>query len=352
MPAHPDTVELDLPLAGTLPDRMRPMLTMPSSAPFDSANYAFDVAWDGVRALARIEAGEVRLWGRDLSDLTGRYPEVQALGRLAPPQTIVDGELIVSDPNGRPDPTALELRQRAAGSQEMARAAAVRPATYVIYDLLYLRGRTLLKEPLLRRRARLKQSIPSAGRIYVVEPVAGDGLAFYDAARENGLEGVVAKRKDSPYRPGQRHPDWLQIDAVRRQDFAILGFVPGAGDHLIESLVAGTFDGRGFRPAGRVVGGFDAATSKRLRKLLDALPAAEKPEGGRWDDELTCWVMPRIVIGIKFSEWDREGMLRFPIFSGLRLETAPEECVRTPVIEPPELARARPLDIQLPRLPI
>src|SRR5919204_1963638 len=129
MPAHPDTVELDLPLAGTLPDRMRPMLTMPSSAPFDSANYAFDVAWDGVRALARIEAGEVRLWGRDLSDLTGRYPEVQALGRLAPPQTIVDGELIVSDPNGRPDPTALELRQRAAGSQEMARAAAVRPAT-------------------------------------------------------------------------------------------------------------------------------------------------------------------------------------------------------------------------------
>jgi bifunctional non-homologous end joining protein LigD len=352
MPARPHTVELDLPFAGALPDRLRPMLPMPASAPFDSPDYTFDVAWDGLRALARIEDGEVRLWGRDLADLTDRYPEVQALGRLAPPRTIVDGELIVSDRDGRPDSVALEARQRASGAQVVRRAAALPAVTYVAYDLLYLGGRSMLREPLLRRRSRLAESVRSAGRIYVLEPLASEGLAFYDAARDQGLEGVVAKRQDSPYRTGQRHPDWLQIDAVRRQDFAVAGYVPRAGNHLIETLIVSTFDGRQFRPAGRVGGGFDPGTSRHLRKLLDALPAAPAPEQTPWPDDRICWVVPRIVIGIKFSEWDRQGRLRFPIFNGLRTEIAPQECVRTPVIEPPEPIRPRSLEIQLPRLPI
>jgi bifunctional non-homologous end joining protein LigD len=352
MSARPHTVELDLPFAGVLPDRLRPMLPMPAAAPFDSPEYAFDVAWDGTRALAWIDSGEARLWGRDLADLTDRYPEIQALGRLAPPQTIVDGELIVSDRDGRPDAAALEARQRAEGAQAVAQAAAGHPVTYVVYDLLYLRGRSMLREPLQRRRARLNQSIPSSGRIYVLEPVVADGLAFFDAAREKGLMGVVAKRLESPYRPGQRHPDWLQIDAVRRQDFVIVGFTPQGGDHLIEALIVGVYDGRKFSPVGRVVGGFDPPTSRRLRKLLDGLPAAPEPEGAQWADDRVCWITPRLVIGIKFSEWDRQGLLRFPIFDGLRLEIAPEECVRTPMIEPPEPARRRSLEIQLPRLPI
>src|SRR5207245_1599806 len=129
------------------------MLPMPAAAPFDSPDYAFDVAWDGVRALAAIDRGKVTLWGRGLADLTGRYP-------------------------------------------------------------------------------RLNEVLQSSGRIYVVEPVADDGLAFFDAARDKGLDGVVAKRFDSPYRAGQRHPDWLAIDAIRRQDFAVMGFVPEAGDNL------------------------------------------------------------------------------------------------------------------------
>ena len=169
---------------------------------------------------------------------------------------------------------ALEARQHATRPEAIARLAAAHPVTYVVYDLLYLRGRPVLKEPLLRRRPRMFEAIRSSGRIYVIEPVADDGLAFFDAAREKGLEGVVAKRFDSPYRPGQRHPDWLQIDAVRRQDFVVLGFIPHVGDHLLEALIIGTYDGRTFQPAGRVVGGFDRSTSIRLRKILDGLPAA------------------------------------------------------------------------------
>ncbi len=351
MPARPRTVELDLPFARVLPDRLRPMLPMPASEPFDSPEYAFDVAWEGVRALASIDGGEVRLWGRDLSDLTNLYPEIQELAAAAPPETIVDGELIVSDVDGRPDSVALETRQHTR-PEAVTRAAVAQPVTYVVYDLLYLHGRPLLKEPLVRRRARMFEAIRSSGRIYVVEPVAHDGLAFYDAAREKGLDGVVAKRLDSPYRAGHRHPDWLQIDAVRRQDFAVMGFIPAAGERLLEALIVGTYDGRSFQPAGRVVGGFDPAASVRLRKLLDALPSAPGQRDPRWADERICWVKPKTVVNIKFSEWDRHGQLRFPIFSGLKPEIAPEECMRAAVVNPPEPAPPRRADIQLPRLPI
>ena len=352
MPARPPTVELDLPFARTIPDRLRPMLPMPAAGPFDSHEYCFDVAWDGIRALASIDGGAVRLWGRDLSDLTSRYPEVQALATLAPAETIVDGELIVSDADGRPDRLALENRQHAITPEAIGRAVGLHPVTYVVYDLLYLRGRSLLKEPLLRRRPRMAEAIHSAGRIYVVEPVADDGLALFDAAREQGLEGVVAKRFDSPYRAGQRHPDWLQIDAVRRQDFAVLGFMPQAGAHLLEALIVGTYDGRAFQPAGRVVGGFERTMSVRLRKRLDAAPSAPPPPDARWSDDRICWVQPEIVVNIKFSEWDRHGQLRFPIFNGLRPEISPQECVRTTMLEPPESSSRRHVEIQLPRLPI
>src|SRR6202048_5465926 len=107
-----------------------------------------------------------------------------------------------------------------------------------------MRGNSSRKDPLVRRRPRVYQSIASTGRIYVVEPVAEDGLAFFEAAKENGLGGVVAKRFDSPYRAGQRHPDWLLIEAVRRQDFAIIGFIPQVGDHTLEGPTARTYDGR------------------------------------------------------------------------------------------------------------
>jgi bifunctional non-homologous end joining protein LigD len=328
------------------------MLPMRAAEPFDSTAYCFDVAWDGVRAMASITGETVKAWGRDLSDITDRYPEVMALADLAPPDTIVDGELIVSDADGRPDRVALQDRAHATKPESVQRLAAAHPVTYVVYDLLYLRGRSIMKEPLVRRRPKMHEAIRSAGRIYVVEPVAEDGLALFDAARERGLEGVIAKRFDSPYRAGHRHPDWLQIDAVRREDFAVMGFIPRAGEHLLDSLIVGTCEGRAFRPVGRVVGGFDRPTSIRLRKWLDALPSALPPGDPRWSDDRVCWVKPEIVVNIKFSEWDRNGQLRFPIFDALKPEVGAEECMRSPVIEPPVPSSVRRLEVQIPRLPI
>ena len=328
------------------------MLPMPAAEPFDSPAHAFEVAWDGVRTILVRDRDGVRAWGRTLQDLLVRYPELAELHDAIPPDSIVDGELIVSDHEGRPDPISLAEREHADRPDIVARAAARHPVTYVVVDLLWLRGRSLLSEPLARRRAALRAALHATGRLYLPEPITGDGLAFFDAAQEKGLHGVLAKRLDSTYHPGRRHHDWLLIQAVRRDDFVVLGFVPGRGSQLIEAMVVGSYTGSSFRPVGRIVGGYDASAAFRLRRLLDALPASPAPEDGRWRDEGMTWVRPTVVVAVKFSEWACDGSLRFPIFCGLRPDVAPHECVRITQIEPPRtLSRSR-LQIELPRLPL
>lgn len=328
------------------------MLPMPAATAFDSPEYIFEVAWNGVRAMASFESGRVTLWGRNLTDLTDRYPEVDALKEMTPVDSIVDGELIVTDVDGRPDPSALQEREHATTPAAIARAVAEHPATYVVYDLLYARGRSLMREPLLRRQARLRESIRSANRIYVADPVVAEGLAFFDAAEEKGLSGVIAKRIDSPYRPGQRHPDWLEVRTARQQDFAVLGFIPGNGSRRIEALVVGTYERSGYLPAGMVVGGFDPMTEARLRAALDPLPNVPRPPDAQSVDDRVCWVDPRVVVAVKFSEWTAAGQLRFPIFNGIRLDVSPSECFRMSLVEAPVSLRPAHADPQPPRLPL
>jgi ATP-dependent DNA ligase len=328
------------------------MLPMPASEPFDSPSHCFEVAWEGVRTMVSVDRDGVRAWGRTLQDVTGRYPELTGLQDAIPPDSILDGELIVGDAEGRPDPSALADREHADRPDLIARAAERHPITYVVFDLLWLRGRSLLSEPLHRRRTALRTTVYTGGRLYVPEPIVGDGLAFFDAAQEKGLEGVLAKRLEGGYQPGRRHPDWLLIQAVRREDFAVLGFLPGRGPQLLEAIVVGSYTGAGFKPVGKIVGGYDAHAAFRLRRLLDALPPGPAPHDRRWVEEGMTWVKPSVVVAVRFSEWARGGVLRFPIFCGLRPDVAPQECVRIPVIEPPSPRSRRTLEIDLPRLPL
>lgn len=350
MPLRPETLELDLSFGDIVPERLRPMLPMPGAGPFDSGAHCFEVAWDGVRVLAAVRDAGIRLTGRALRDLTPAYPEVQVLKNLVPPATVVDGELIVADAGGKPDFLALQERQQAEGAWAVAVGAREHPITFVVYDLLYLRGVSLLGEPLHRRQALLHETLTPAGRICLPEAVHAHGAAFFEAARERGLEGIVAKRLDGKYHPGRRHPDWLLIRAVRQEDFVVVGFVPGRGSHLIEMLVVGSYDAPGFRPVGRVVGGFDAHAALRLRRRLDRLATVAPALDERWAQTSVCWVEPRVVVCVKFSEWDRNGLLRFPIYCGLRPEVAPQECVRLPLVDSPRPNRAR-LPVELAKLP-
>jgi ATP-dependent DNA ligase len=353
MPRGPSekALELDLPFQSLLPSQIRPMMPMLAAEPFDSTAHCFEVAWDGVRALASMDANGLRLQGRGGQDLTRAYPEAQALGPQLPPDTVVDGELIVADREGRPDPAALQERQQAQDPYDVAAGVRTRPVTYVVYDVLFRRGRSLLGDPLHRRREALKQTVSSRGSIYVPGTLEAEGIAFFEAAQEKGLQGIVAKRLDSPYLPGRQHPSWLLIQAVRQADFAVLAFTPGRGDHPLAALIVGSFDGTGYRPVGRITGGFDLKAALRLRRLLDPLPSGDATDSARWAAKDLCWVAPRVVVSVKFSEWDRNGLLRFPIYCGLRADVTPQECIRLPLVEP--AVRARPhIEIELPSLPL
>jgi ATP-dependent DNA ligase len=198
------------------PDLVAPMLAMPS-APFDSPAYSFEVKWDGVRALTRVDAFGWRLWGRNLAHYTVRYPELAAL-RQWPPGTLVDGELVAFDAAGRPDLRLLLRRHGLADTWRIAQAPRWCPVVYVVFDLLYHGGRCLMGEPLSRRREALAVLCSDAAvpGVLFSAGIVGAGRAFYTAALAAGQEGIVAKVLSAPYRPGRRSAAWLKIKPRRQ----------------------------------------------------------------------------------------------------------------------------------------
>jgi ATP-dependent DNA ligase len=194
--------------------RLLPMLAMPAR-PFDDPAYLFEIKWDGVRALAAVEEGGWRLWGRGLADYTARYPELACLRGL-PAETLVDGELVVLK-HGRPDLASLLRRHQLTDAWKIGNAHRWCPVRYVLFDLLYHRGRCLLREPLARRRELLTEMCAAlqAPEVLFSESVIGWGKTFYQAVVAQGHEGVMAKHLAAPYRPGRRSPTWRKIKPER-----------------------------------------------------------------------------------------------------------------------------------------
>jgi ATP-dependent DNA ligase len=190
------------------------MLAMPAR-PFDDPEYLFEIKWDGVRALAAVEEEGWRLWGRGLADYTARYPELACLRGL-PAGTLVDGELVVLE-DGRPDLASLLRRHQLIDAWKIGNAHRWCPLHYVLFDLLYHRGRCLLREPLARRREVLAEMCAAlqAPGVLFSEGVAGSGKTFYQAVVAQGHEGVMAKHWAAPYRPGRRSPTWRKIKPKR-----------------------------------------------------------------------------------------------------------------------------------------
>ncbi len=198
-----------------LPEGLAPMLATPGPLPADEAAYGFEVLWDGLRALAYAEGGRVRLEGDGVEDLGDTFPEVRPLGAaLGATQVVLDGELVALGEGGRPDPDRLASRRGVESDAAAVRRAAERaPVAYMAYDLLFLDGHSTLDLPYAERRARL-QGLGLVGAAWQVPAFhVGDGGALLELAREQGLPGVVAKRLDSPYVPGTRSPDWIEVRA-------------------------------------------------------------------------------------------------------------------------------------------
>jgi bifunctional non-homologous end joining protein LigD len=316
---HQDQLAIEL---EAFPGEVRPMQAASAEAPFSSDEYVFEVKWDGLRCmLVRDPSGHVSLRDRGLNDITADIPEVAAAARRVPPGSVIDGELVATDGDGRPDYP--RLRQRLRGGAPMRDQI---PTAYLAFDALYLEGRPLLRQPVVRRRARLAKAVEAGGHIFVPDHIEADGVELFEACLERGLEGVVAKHQQSPYVPGQRSPFWLKVKAVKSDDFVVIGWT---GERPFDALVVGYHEDGRLLPCGTVGGGYDDEAEKAIRDALTSLATPESPlEPPPVMMRPVSWVRPELVVSIRYSEWSPDGTLRFPIFNGLRPEVDPSEAVR------------------------
>jgi len=336
-----------------MPERLVPMLARSGDLPRDEEQWAYEVKWDGVRAIAYSRPGELRFESRNLRDITGSYPELSKLNRaLSHHSAVLDGEIVAFDEAGKPSFARLQRRMHVGSESAARRLARDNPVVYVVFDLLWLDGHPLLGLPYEERRARLEALDLNGERWQTPQHVVGEGRALLDVTAQQGLEGVIAKKLGSPYEPGRRSGCWVKVKHVQRQEVVIGGWAPGEGRRRdrIGALLVGVRDpttgaagsagaGGGARGALRYVGrvgtGFTDAELERLAGLLaplvrDASPFDRLPaSGGPPKESVFC--EPELVADVEFMRWTDDGVLRAPSYKGLRSDKSAGEVVLEPV---------------------
>jgi bifunctional non-homologous end joining protein LigD len=321
-----------------LPAGLRPMLALSVAAPPpDHANWALEMKWDGVRALAFIERGKVRLMSRTERDITVAYPELAGLGNAsAHKQLLLDGEVVVFGDDGWPEFEALQPRMHVTSAAQAKLLAGQTPVTYLVFDLLQLDGRPLLDLPYSERRS-LLDGLGLSGPYWQTPPSfpGEDVQDVLAVSKEHRMEGVVAKRLDSVYAPGIRTDYWRKVKNHRYQEAVVAGYKPGQGNRTgqVGSLIIGVHDATGLIYAGHVGTGFSDETLRMLSQKLAPLHRASSPFDGPVPPEHArgaVWVEPRLVIQVAFERWTRAGRMRAPVYKGLRDDKDPADVVREP----------------------
>jgi len=314
------------------------MLATAGPLPRDDAAWAFELKWDGVRALAFLDADGVRLTSRNGNDLSDAFPELVAPGGpMAAPRMVADGEIVAFDQHGRPSFQLLQHRVHASGRSRSTAGPGV-PLAYVLFDLLVVDGTSLLSRPYAERRQHLEAlDLETAGAVgWTLSPrFAGPGSAVLESSVAQGLEGVVAKRLDSPYLPGRRTSSWIKVKNVRTQEVVVGGWTPGEGQRSgrIGSMLLGVPSGAGLVYVGQVGTGFSEAVLADLARRLEPLRSAQDPfvnEVPARYRKAAIWAVPRLVGEVRFSEWTNDGRLRQPSWRGLRVDKKPDEVRREP----------------------
>jgi bifunctional non-homologous end joining protein LigD len=323
---------------GGLPAGLRPMLAIPGELPGDDEpGWAYELKWDGIRALAYVQDGQVRLVSRLGRDMTPAYPELhQISGSHSWSQAVLDGEVVAFDPAGRPSFELLQQRMHVSAPIRAARLATAVPVTYLAFDLLSLDGRAMLTAGYASRRSAL-EGLGLPGPYWQVPPAFTGyrGADVLAASGEHGLEGVVAKRLDSRYEPGTRSAAWRKVKNTYRQEVVIGGWKPGEGARSgqIGSLLIGVYGASGLEYAGHVGTGFTAVTLHQLGQLLGPLRQDSTPFGTAIPAEHTrhvTWVQPRLVAEVEFAGWTSAGRMRAASYKGLRPDKDPAEVIREP----------------------
>jgi bifunctional non-homologous end joining protein LigD len=313
------------------------LATLDERAPSDKG-WLFEIKFDGVRVLAARRAEQVELYGRSGQLITGRYPDlVRALVALPVEHFVIDGEIVALDASGRPSFQRLQPRMALTDPREIEAAAARVPVEGVFFDCLALDGHDLRRLPLTRRKDCLRLLVPPLGPVHYVDHVLEHGPSFLEAANEQRLEGIVAKKAASLY-TGGRSRDWIKIKCQRRQEFVIGGYTDPQGSRgHFGALHIGVYDGARLVYVSKVGTGFDQAGLKILWEKLQPLARATPPfdTGAIPKGKSHHWVEPKLVCEVRFSDWTNDGGIRHPTFIGLQSDKRPEDCRREATLPAP-----------------
>ena len=330
-PAAEAEIDLSRAVEAPLPDFVEPMKATLASGPFSDPDWLYEVKWDGYRIQAVIRGRDLRLYTRKQQDGARYFPALaEARGWIDAREAVVDGEVIAVDERGRPDFSLLQdvsglrgLHGQGSGGDRPRKSTDERaaiPIVYQAFDLLHLDGRSLLAVPLEHRKRLLRSVLRDHPMVRYGSHVVGEGNAFVDAAREQELEGVVAKLRRSPYEPGRRSKAWLKIKLRREQEVVVAGWLAGQGSHRdLGSLIVAVYEDGQLRHAGQVGSGIDTQTRRELRARLDELARDVSPLDKVPRLKGANWVEPTIVIRVEFAEWTTDGLLRQAAFKGFEI---------------------------------
>lgn len=301
---------------------VEPMLSENTEKPPDDDEYIYELKWDGIRALISYEDGKISLHTRNRNDVTSKFPELlDGEKAFRATNALFDGEIVWLDAEGKPIFKKVINRLMSSGESNIQKLSKTSPCYCYIFDCLYLDGRSLVNEPLTKRRAFLKDAV-RADVPYRVSEFVEDGKALFEAAREHGLEGIMAKKRDSKYLAGKRSDCWFKIKIRQSCEVFIIGYTKGKGDrgatfgalHIAEQV------GKELHYRGKVGTGFDDATIKDILKVMKQVEEIKKPDviGTVFDPKVSVWLEPRLVAEVSYSKLTPDKMFREPVFIRLR----------------------------------
>ncbi len=339
----------------SMPERIVPMLARATTeVPKPEADWSFELKWDGVRAIAYVRPGRLRLESRNQREITDSYPEIRGLLRdVGMREVVLDGEIVAFDESGKPSFERLQRRMHVTSPGAIRRLEASTPVVYAIFDLLYIDGRSLIDQPYEARREQLERLGLKGPAWQVPKAHLGAGTDLFEATRERGLEGLIAKRLKSCYESGRRSGAWLKIKHRSSQELVVGGWLAGEGRRTdrIGALLVGYYADGELAFAGRVGTGFTERTLDELARMLAPLRVKSNPfKRGLAPPKQAQFVRPELVIQVEFAEWTAEGVLRAPSFKGLVPDREAAEVAREhpadarPADGPAKLAQPPPAD--------